>query len=69
MCAQWAGCQAQRAGIARPRPPFSAQTASHALLCSYLPHIGRITILMNDYPAFKFALIALLGVFVLTSKE
>ena len=37
--------------------------------CRYLPHIGRVTIIMNDYPMFKYALIAILGVFVLTSKE
>ena len=36
---------------------------------SYLPHIGRVTIIMNDYPMFKYGLIAVLGVFVLTSKE
>ena len=36
---------------------------------SFLPHVGRVTILMNDYPMFKYALIAVLGVFVLTSKE
>lgn len=35
----------------------------------YLPHIGRVTIIMNDYPMFKYALIAVLGLFVLTSKE
>lgn len=39
------------------------------LLCSFLPHIGRVTIIMNDYPWFKYALIAALGVVVLTSKE
>lgn len=36
---------------------------------SFLPHIGRVTIIMNDYPMFKYALIAVLAVFVLTSKE
>lgn len=39
------------------------------MLCSFLPHIGRVTIIMNDYPWFKYALIAALGVVVLTSKE
>lgn len=39
------------------------------VLCSYLPYIGQVTIVMNDYPMFKYALIAVLGVFVLTSKE
>ncbi|KDD74426.1 hypothetical protein H632_c1322p1 [Helicosporidium sp. ATCC 50920] len=35
----------------------------------YLPHLGRLTIIMNDYPAVKYAMIALLGLFVLTSKD
>ncbi|EFN50822.1 hypothetical protein CHLNCDRAFT_28677 [Chlorella variabilis] len=39
------------------------------VVVGYLPHIGRVTIIMNDYPMFKYALIAILGVFVLTSKE
>lgn len=34
-----------------------------------LPHIGRLTIVMNDYPLIKVLLILGLGVFVLTSKE
>uniref|UniRef100_A0A7S0YCP7 Signal peptidase complex catalytic subunit SEC11 n=1 Tax=Polytomella parva TaxID=51329 RepID=A0A7S0YCP7_9CHLO len=35
----------------------------------YLPKVGMITIIMNDYPYLKFALIGLLGVLVLTNKE
>lgn len=35
----------------------------------FLPHVGRATIVMNDYPVVKFALIAVLAVVVLTSKE
>jgi len=35
----------------------------------FLPKVGMVTILMNDYPAVKFALIGILGVLVLTSKE
>lgn len=35
----------------------------------FLPHVGRITILLNDHVWLKYALIAVLGVFVLTSKE
>ena len=48
-----------RPGAAHPSPPAR----------SFLPHIGRVTIIMNDYPMFKYALIAVLAVFVLTSKE
>ena len=36
---------------------------------SFLPHVGRVTIIMNDYPLVKYALIGVLGLFVVTSKE
>jgi hypothetical protein len=36
---------------------------------SFLPHVGRVTIIMNDYPLVKYALIGILGLFVVTSKE
>lgn len=36
---------------------------------AYVPHAGRLTILLNDYPALKFGLIGTLALFVLTSKE
>ncbi|GAB4820273.1 hypothetical protein N2152v2_007319 [Parachlorella kessleri] len=35
----------------------------------YLPHVGRVTIIMNDYPFVKYLLIAVLGLFVVTSRE
>ena len=35
----------------------------------FVPHIGRLTILMNDYPWFKFGLIGILGYFVITGKD
>mmetsp|Transcript_20704 Transcript_20704/g.52557 ORF Transcript_20704/g.52557 Transcript_20704/m.52557 type:complete len:190 (-) Transcript_20704:285-854(-) len=34
-----------------------------------LPSVGYITIMMNDYPYLKFALIGLLGLLVLTNKD
>lgn len=36
---------------------------------AYTPYLGMVTILLNDYPALKFALIGLMGIFVLTGKE
>jgi len=44
---------------------------SHVMgrVVGFLPHVGRATIIMNDYPAVKFGLIAILGIIVLTSKE
>lgn len=35
----------------------------------FLPHVGRVTIVMNDYPAVKYVLISVLALFVVTSKE
>jgi signal peptidase I len=35
----------------------------------FLPVVGMVTILMNDYPYLKYALIASLGLFVLTGRE
>ncbi|KAK2151567.1 hypothetical protein LSH36_359g05012 [Paralvinella palmiformis] len=35
----------------------------------YVPYVGIVTILMNDYPKFKYAILALLGLFVLIHRE
>jgi hypothetical protein len=32
-------------------------------------HVGRVTIIMNDYPYIKYAVIGLLGLLVVTSRE
>eukprot|EP00276_Gloeochaete_wittrockiana_P004865 CAMPEP_0184644604 /NCGR_PEP_ID=MMETSP0308-20130426/1304_1 /TAXON_ID=38269 /ORGANISM="Gloeochaete witrockiana, Strain SAG 46.84" /LENGTH=166 /DNA_ID=CAMNT_0027073235 /DNA_START=101 /DNA_END=601 /DNA_ORIENTATION=+ len=36
---------------------------------AYVPYVGMLTILMNEHAALKIALIGLLGILVLTSKE
>ncbi|KAF8062680.1 Sec11c [Scenedesmus sp. PABB004] len=35
----------------------------------FLPYMGMVTIVMNDYPLLKFGLIGLLALLVITSKE
>eukprot|EP00127_Corallochytrium_limacisporum_P007513 Clim_evm35s253 gene=Clim_evmTU35s253 len=35
----------------------------------FLPQAGMVTILMNDYPQFKFVLLGVLGFFVLIHRE
>jgi len=35
----------------------------------FLPYVGQVTIIMNDYPALKYALIGVLALFVIISKE
>ena len=34
----------------------------------YFPYLGMVTILMNDYPMLKYAMIGCLGLFVITTK-
>lgn len=36
---------------------------------SFVPYIGMATILMNDYPKLKYALLIALAISVITSKE
>ncbi|KAL5019510.1 hypothetical protein ScPMuIL_002402 [Solemya velum] len=35
----------------------------------FVPYVGIVTILMNDYPKFKYAILACLGAFVLIHRE
>ncbi|CAK9111965.1 Signal peptidase complex catalytic subunit SEC11C (Microsomal signal peptidase 21 kDa subunit) (SPase 21 kDa subunit) (SEC11 homolog C) (SEC11-like protein 3) (SPC21) [Durusdinium trenchii] len=35
----------------------------------YVPKVGMVTILLNDYPYLKFVVLGVMGIFVLTSKE
>lgn len=35
----------------------------------FAPYIGMVTIVMNDYPRFKYALLGVLGLFVLIHRE
>jgi len=35
----------------------------------FLPYVGMVTIIMNDYPWLKYGLISLLGLLVVTSND
>ncbi|KAJ3058379.1 hypothetical protein HDU99_006829 [Rhizoclosmatium hyalinum] len=35
----------------------------------YMPYIGMVTIILNDYPQLKVVLLAVMGIFVLITKE
>ncbi|KAL3203640.1 hypothetical protein MRX96_041831 [Rhipicephalus microplus] len=35
----------------------------------FVPYVGIVTILMNDYPKFKFLVLGCLGLFVLVHRE
>jgi len=36
---------------------------------AFLPYVGMVTIVMNDYPMLKYALIAIMGILVLANRE
>ncbi|XP_027958757.1 signal peptidase complex catalytic subunit SEC11C isoform X1 [Eumetopias jubatus] len=38
-------------------------------LVRFLPYVGMVTIIMNDYPKFKYALLAVMGAYVLLKRE
>ena len=64
------GCASERGTRAR-RGASPARTA-HTICARahrYLPYIGMVTIIMNDYPIVKYILVGLMGLFVLTTKE
>ena len=48
--------------------PCFAESAS-CTACRFLPYVGMVTIIMNDYPMLKYGLIAVLAILVITSKE
>lgn len=35
----------------------------------FLPYVGMITILMNEYPNFKYAILGILAIYVLLHRE
>lgn len=35
----------------------------------YMPYVGMITIILNDYPTVKYAVLGLMGFFVLIAKD
>jgi hypothetical protein len=35
----------------------------------FLPYVGIVTIIMNEYPKFKYAVLACLGFYVLIHRE
>lgn len=36
---------------------------------AFLPYIGILTILLNDYPSLKWAVLGIMAIMVLTSKD
>lgn len=35
----------------------------------FLPYVGMVTIVLNEYPKAKYVLVGIMALFVLTSKE
>ncbi|EOD27398.1 hypothetical protein EMIHUDRAFT_235869 [Emiliania huxleyi CCMP1516] len=48
--------------------PVDGRDTDAVAVC-YLPYIGMVTIIMNDYPLVKYALVGIMGLFVLTTRE
>ena len=63
------GCASERGTRRGATPARTAHTRSPARAHRYLPYIGMVTIIMNDYPIVKYILVGLMGLFVLTTKE
>jgi hypothetical protein len=42
---------------------------SPIVVTGYLPYIGILTILLNDYPYLKWGVLLIMGIMVLTSKD
>lgn len=42
---------------------------TRALTASYLPYVGYVTLLMNDYPMLKYVVLGLLGLSMLFERE
>ena len=52
--------------------PRTRQHHTHWLICTQvgtLRYVGMVTIILNDYPALKYVLVSIMGLFVLTNKE
>jgi hypothetical protein len=57
---------------ARHRCDAQGRHHTHWLICAQvgtLRYVGMVTIILNDYPALKYVLVSIMGLFVLTNKE
>lgn len=65
---RWAGQVVRFRTLTRTARTFTAPHPPPSLHRS-VPYLGMVTILLNDYPWFKFVLLGVMGLFVLTSRE
>jgi hypothetical protein len=57
-------------GVSTSRIPLTlTHTHKHPHHVPDLPYVGFVTIKLTDYPSLKYALVAVMGLFVLTTKE
>lgn len=40
-----------------------------SMITRFLPYVGMVTIQLTDYPALKYVLVGVMGLFVITAKE
>ncbi|KAJ3203646.1 Signal peptidase complex catalytic subunit S11C [Dinochytrium kinnereticum] len=56
-------------GLYNPHQMWIRQGDVVGRVKGFLPYVGMITIILNDYPQLKAVLLVVLGLFVLVSKE
>lgn len=56
-------------GLYAPRQMWLSRQEILGRAKAILPHVGYVTILLNDYPYLKYVLVGGMGFFVLTTKE
>ncbi len=58
-----------RRGIYKEGQEWLGRVDLMGRVIGYLPYFGYVTISLTDFPLLKYALVAIMGLFVLTAKE
>ena len=56
-------------GLYEPGQKWISNKNIFGRIRGFLPYIGILTILLNDYPMLKWTVLALMAIMVLTSKD
>lgn len=58
-----------RGGLYAPGQKWLTRASILGRVVGYLPAVGYVTIVMNDYPMLKYGLLGALGLYVMVSKD
>lgn len=58
-----------RGGLYAPGQKWLTRSSILGRVVGYLPAVGYVTIVMNDYPLLKYGLLGALGLYVMVSKD